>query len=242
MEIVYSTHSFSISSLLIAFKNMYSGNSWDHMWFIYMIVGLYIITPPLKIIINHADKYAIRYLLFILFIFLCLIPLIDELTGVNFGISIPINSIYLFYYILGYAIHREIIGVDVRLNICFLIIGITWFIIGQFIPSIVIYDPNLNFKFAKYFGLLLSTAIFSLAKAKCSENTNYIDTKIVPLSLGVYIIHQIFLNILYKVLQITPEYYNIWFCWFVVFSITSICSLLFVWILRKIPFVRKWVL
>lgn len=34
-----------------------------HFWFFYMIIGLYLITPLLKILINHAQKTHIQYFL-----------------------------------------------------------------------------------------------------------------------------------------------------------------------------------
>lgn len=242
MELVFLEKSISFSLIISALKNMYSGKSWAHMWFIYMIIGLYIVTPFLKIFISNADDKNIRYFLVILFIFTCFVPLINEITGVKFGIYIPLNSIYLFYFILGYALHNDIVKIDIKLSIIFIVLGILWCSIGQFIPTILVFESEVNIKYLNFLGVFLASGIFSLAKLKCKSVTNYVDTKLVPLSLGIYIVHQVFLNIFYKVLHITPDNYNIWFCWLFIFSMTTICSIILVWLLRKIPFVKNWIL
>lgn len=241
MEIVYTTHSISFVTVLHAFKNMYSDKTWDHMWFIYMIIGLYICTPPLKLFISKAADEDVRYLIRILLIFTWLVPFIDDLTGIKFGIHIPVNSIYLLYYIIGYAIHNEITKIDYRLSIIFIVLGIFWCSAGLFLPGILILEPYATIRYINFIGFPLTVSIFAIIKEKSVRDVNYIDTNLVPLSLGVYITHQLFLNIFYKILKITPQFYNIWFCWVIVFLGTSICSLFFVWLLRKIPLVRKFI-
>ncbi len=99
---------------------------------------------------------------------------------------------------------------------------------------------QLNILHLDFVSVFLSVGIFSIAKNKCKSSVNWIDKKIVPLSLGIYVIHQVFLNIFFKLLHITPEYYNIWFCWFIVFSGTTMRSIISVFLFRKISFFNKW--
>ena len=178
------------------------------MWFIYMLIGLYAITPSLKQFIDAAEDKDVRYLLILLCFFNCVIPLINDISQVSFGVYIPISSCYLFYYISGYAIHSEIIKINNRLSVMFIVLGILWCVIGQFIPN-TIKDNGSALRYSDLFSVGMAFGIFSLAKTKCHNNTNWIDEKIVPLSLGVYVVHQLFLNILYKLIKITPEYYSI---------------------------------
>lgn len=48
MELIYTNKTINFFTVLTALKNVYAGQSWDHMWFIYMILGLYICIPPPK--------------------------------------------------------------------------------------------------------------------------------------------------------------------------------------------------
>ena len=244
MELVFTAHSINFKIILLAFRNVYSGKLWNHMWFLYMIIGLYIVTPFLKKFLESASSKDVIYTLIILLIFSCIEPLINEITGIKFGVYIPFNTIDLFFYLLGYSIHNEIIKIKDIFSIVMIIAGILWCLIGQFIPGMLdIYvDGNMSLKYSWFFGVFMAIGIFSLAKSKCNVEVNWIDTKIVPLSLGVYVIHPLFINIFYKVLHFTPDYYNVWFCWIFVLLVTLASSLLAIWLLRKIPLVRKWIL
>ena len=246
MELFFYEHSFSFRLFLISLKNVYEGKSWDHLWFIYMLIGLYIVTPLLRILICHANEKEIKYLLFVLFIFTCLIPFLNFLTGTKCGIWIPVSSIYLLYYIIGYALHNDIIRIPLPICFSLLIIGILCCFLSQFIPNMLILtDTGFQFELTSQdsiTGFIISISIFSLAKNSCSNTINWMDTKIAPLSFGVYIIHMFFMNILFKVFHFTPEYYNTYLVWVMFFFITLIASLITTFLLRKIRFIRKWLL
>lgn len=180
-------------------------------------------------------------MIIILCIFTWVIPFIDEITGIRFGVYIPVNSIYLLYYILGFAIHNNILKIDFPVGIILFLIGLIWCFLGLLIQNNLSTEPQLSILHLNFIGMFLAVGIFTMAKAKCKRNVNWIDTKLVPLSLGIYVIHQIFLNIFFKVLHITPEYYNIWICWLTVFSGTTVGSIILVILLKKISFINKWI-
>lgn len=244
MEIVFDAKSFTPKMILTALLNVYSGKLWDHMWFVYMIIGLYAVAPIFQKMLSDFDDTLLKYFLIILFIFSCFVPFLNKVTGVQFGVYIPCASIWLFYYLLGYALHFEKIKISANFSILFIGLGILWCVFGQFFPEMR--DPNgASLKCAGTNGILavlMSAGIFSLAKDKCKKDADFIDTVINPLSFGVYIIHALFMNIFYKVLHISVRIQNIWLAWLIVFFGTAVGSLFAVWVLRKIPFVRKYIL
>ena len=105
---IYFWEGLSISILKKGFLNMIEGNSWEHMWYLYSLVGILIFLPILKCIINNDknDKLT-NYTLVILIITSSLIPLIEKLTNIKIGIVFAINSEYIAYMILGYKISKE---------------------------------------------------------------------------------------------------------------------------------------
>lgn len=80
----------------------------NHLWFLYMIAGLYAITPILSDWIKHTQEKVIRYLLSIYFVFQILRVtvnllmnnyLVNELAAIT---AIDGLTGYIGYYVLGY--------------------------------------------------------------------------------------------------------------------------------------------
>lgn len=244
MERVFNARTFSINMILLALLDVYTGNLWDHLWFVYMIIGLYIITPFLKTYIEKANENDIKYLLAVLFIFDCIVPFFNSITKVKFGFYIPVSSIWLFYYFLGYALRFEIIYINNTMASLFIFAGLLWCAFGQFLPEMT----KIEGAFLRYAGtndlvaVFMATGIFALVKENCSSRTNFIDTFINPMSFGVYVLHALFINFVLKVVHFTPEKHSYLLVWAIVFFVTSIGCVITVWILRKIPFVKKYIL
>lgn len=53
------------------------------MWYLYMIVGLYLLTPILKPIIENCSASVLSYFLILLFLFDSIFPLIEELLQIK---------------------------------------------------------------------------------------------------------------------------------------------------------------
>lgn len=92
-----------------------------HMWFLYMIGGLYIVTPLLRKLTEDAD--TTRLTLAIGFVFLILIPRalhFAQCLPLPYGLQVmaggaaeafaqmkfPLSGSYVFYYILGHYLHK----------------------------------------------------------------------------------------------------------------------------------------
>ena len=244
MEIVFDARTFAPAMILSALRRMLAGESWSHLWFVYMCIGLYIITPPLQRMLGAVDGGSLKYLLAVLVVFTCLVPAVDGITGVKFGVYIPASGIWIFYYLMGYALHNELIRIDTRMCAAFIVIGVTWCSLGQLLPDMRdFYGAQLKYAGpGGVIGVMMSLAVFSLVKSKCAETTDFLDTAVNPLTFGVYVVHAFFINLMYKVLHFTPERVNAFLMWAVVYTVTLFFSLGAVWLMRKIPFVRKRIL
>lgn len=235
MEIVFTNRSFKAADIGTALVNVYSGKSWAHMWFIYMMLGLYIFTPPLRLMISKMNKNDVVYLLAVLFAFNIIVP---------FGIYIPVAGDWLFFYVLGFSISAGYVKIGVRLSCLMIFAGILWCAFGQFIPGFTsTYGASL-----KYAGMgsptsvLMAAGLFSLAKAKCKSEPGIADSIAARFSFGVYVVHTVFINFAYKFLHFTPDRYNVFAIWAAVYVGTLAGSLALVFVLRKIPVVRKYIL
>ena len=80
---IYTIWSFYISNTPITLANVGQSISFDlfsgayyHFWFIYLIVGLYLITPILRVVIAYGGDKMIRYLILVWFVGVGIVPLL----------------------------------------------------------------------------------------------------------------------------------------------------------------------
>ena len=100
---VVESKSISFYYLFESIYSVFSGSSWGYLWYLYALIGLYLITPVLRVITDNADNTLIKYILIILFIFTCFIPYIKGLFNINIDIYTPfVPTTNLLYYVLGY--------------------------------------------------------------------------------------------------------------------------------------------
>ena len=195
------------STLIISFlKGHY------HLWFIYMIIGLYMITPFLKKIIE--DQKLIRYFVVLAVLFAILIPqtvsLITSLTGYGQWMEDLISQMHLqfvlgftVYYVIGYHLSRISLSKKATIVICAL--GLLGFV-STFVCSSVV-SRSLKVPVGWFYGyhtanvFLESTAVFVLVKnligkRKYSENAKKTIYKLSKISFGAYLIHALIIVLL----------------------------------------------
>jgi surface polysaccharide O-acyltransferase-like enzyme len=90
--------------------------AYGHLWFLYMILGLYLVTPVLRVCVRHADRSTLRYYLVIWFIFCQVLPF---LTTVLHFPSIYLTNFFnmnglIGMFVLGYFL--DTLPLTVRLK------------------------------------------------------------------------------------------------------------------------------
>jgi surface polysaccharide O-acyltransferase-like enzyme len=244
MEIFFDANmSFNINQIGIAVLNAIQGKSWDHMWYLYMIAGLYLCIPLIRIFVINAPENIIKYSLVILFVFTSIIPLIESVLPFKFGIYIPINSVYVFYLLFGYYIHYKKITIQNN---------ILWSLIAAYVLFAIFMPLNKNFVIISNGGHLILTgynspivvmvtfAIFCLLHQK-PEQSKTMDI-IAPMCFGIYLIHTLFINFLYKFIKLSPEKYPLLIVVVLTTIITILFSMCFSYFVRKIKIIKTYLL
>lgn len=239
MESILDAKSVDIIIIPKAIFNVFTGNSWSHLWYLYTLVGIYLILPLLKAFVDKANKKDIEIILVVMFVFNFILPLINSLFDVNLAFKLPVNSFTVFYILLGYYLYYE---TKVFKKAC---IGI---LIGSCILIVVIN------KYFSYRSILLgyssplivvtASMIFCLLQGcKIKKYTDFL-WRLDRLCFGAYLVHPVFINFLYKFLNITPinagEFYPFAIVIFWIFFI--LCSFLSSLIMSKIKILKKYVL
>jgi len=70
-------------------------------WYIYMLAGLYLITPILRLVIAHADDKLIKYFIALWILGASIIPVISYFTVYDLNSSVFAITGWVGYYILG---------------------------------------------------------------------------------------------------------------------------------------------
>jgi surface polysaccharide O-acyltransferase-like enzyme len=244
MEIFFDSGlSFSINQIGSAVLNTIQGKSWDHMWYLYMIAGLYLCILIIKIFIINSPKEIIQYTLVILFIFTSILPSLENLVPYKFGIYIPINSVYVFYLLLGYYIHYNRMTIN---NIILLVLLILYILFAILMP--------LNEKFVSlvngghiiltgYNSPIVIMVTFSIFCIFHQRNKSYkMLENFTPFCFGIYLIHPLFINFLYKFIKLTPEKYPLIIVIVVTSIITIFLSVAFSYFAQKVKVLKKYIL
>jgi len=240
MELVMVEHSFSMEMLGKAVLMVCSGNSWAHMWYLYMIFGLYFFTPLLRWLVQRIPRWSLYGVLMFLVLGSSILPFLKKLLCWEQLPVLPDGGIYLFYYLCGYlfvcADSRCRQGkkrMKVLVIIC-LLVGMTC--------SRLFGDYSVRMAYNYPFTVMVSLLLMSLACETGVIKEMPIIAKISGLCFAIYLIHPVFLNVLYKFLNISLLDFPIWFSLPGIFLIVLALSGIVAWVLYQIPVLRKYVL
>lgn len=248
IENVVQTKSFLVGGVFTAFIKMLEGKSWSHMWYVYTLVGLYIITPILRVFIASSDEKTQRIIIAALFVGNGIIPTVSALVQCDFDNYMLLN-IYVMYYILGGYIHRDdnFFNGKEKIIYVFGILSLVISCISEIIYFILTQNlPEWNHKASNMFIPPLALAIFVFAKKHFDElrlNSKLykVIASISSCSFAMYLIHPVFINLFYKFIHITPmKFYPFIFLGIIaLFVIFSIVSYTVSWIMKRIPLLNK---
>ena len=237
--------SFEVNDILVVSKKLLSDESWAHLWYIYLLIGIYLLLPLYKVIADHASKTILIYICIIAFIFLSILPFIESLNDINIGLTVCIASIFPIYLFLGYMIHNDYIKTNVIFGILLVIIGVGFIVY----MSIVDFGDNEKYidsmlgNYSFFPIVILSIGMFILIKGRnrdYDENGFYYNMWIFfdKYSFGVYLTHLIYLRILIKVFKFNPFEFGIWMLPIIAIGV-YILSLLTTMLIKFIPGLKK---
>lgn len=222
-----------------------------HLWFLYMLLGLYLITPFLKAFLD--DPKLLKLYLLISFIFGIALP---ELVDIFIAIPSCFDDIalrlehslglfgfgkllgYSFYFVLGYYLYHKKpktkyvkkIYIAGLIGLLFTFFMTWWFSVMTNSPtSIFIKDLTIN-------NTLMSVGVFTFVRRHTSKSLlSKTLIRMSKYSLGIYVIHVLLLEKVLVLLSPMPAFLDIpikaTLCFFACLALT--------FCLRKIPFIKR---
>lgn len=231
-----------------ALKSILSGKPYAHLYFLFVIAGLYLITPILRKFFHSASKKDVSYLLIISFgISIAVIALNNFLPSIstNFN-AFTMFLLYTCYYILGYYIKTYISKkYSFKTYLAMFLISLSITTVGSYCSAMYDFN-NYFFSYLSPFVILMSISLFmifiSLENYLVKHTSlSKVTSIIADSTFGIYLVHLIVKGILEKgFLGITISvntmnaFIGLPLTVFMVFVISFITT----YVIKKIPLVK----
>lgn len=172
-------------------KSIYTGAPFYHMWYLYMLVGLYLITPLFQsFIINYSFRTIFTYTIaFILLASINCIEQKDVLDSSSFFIfrALP----YIGYYLLGYCISK--ITISKKYILPLLIASLLATILGNYFAGSAANYDTYFFRYLSVNVIVYTLCIFTLIMT-FKPLPNQLFISISKYSFGIYLIHPLIIK------------------------------------------------
>ena len=231
-------------------KIFYQGPVAYHLWFLYMMIGIYLLYPIINLFITAAKPIHIRYFLIVWFLSNCIIKIIDVITDTTFGIENNFFAEYVGYFVLGYYLTHHTFNRS-QLRIAYAL-GILGFIISALTPYLCV-----QLHFENRAALIESDFTPDIAMCVTAlilwfKNRNYDMGKpgiikkainqVSKESFGIYLVHVLVMEIIFSDDRSYADVLDNWHPgWGIPLKafIVLVISFVIVKIIRLIPVVRK---
>ena len=276
-ELVVAERTFRIRMIPEALKMTLMGHTWSHMWYLYLILFLYLITPLLKKVLRVLPVWGVAAVMAVIFLGSSVAPFLNKVLDVNSIPVLPDGGVYFLYYLCGYLFAvREVCvdkaessgtsgkGMEAGLDtepVRGKRIGNVWLMAAAVLMMGMILSRTLagfsiQMAYNYPFTVLLAVLLFAAGWNGSIKKHRIPWQEAGALSVAVYLVHPVYVNLLYKFVKITPftvlEQCGVQsvaagqavlilllaaFC-LVVLALATATA----WVLRKIPVLRKYVL
>jgi surface polysaccharide O-acyltransferase-like enzyme len=122
---------FSLNSIV---QGLLAG-PYFHFWFLYLLVGLYLLTPIIRVIVAHADIGIIKYFMLIWFLGTAIIPLMGLYSSISPQTTWFKQTVFVLTGMIGYfVLGAYATKVKIQSSILFLclILSSVWTIVGTY--------------------------------------------------------------------------------------------------------------
>lgn len=248
--IVYFIFDFTVKNEPVTSRyvvqSLLSGGPYFHFWFIYMIVGLYLLTPLIRALLPNMNKKLLTYFMLIWFAGVSLTPLVP-MFGFILNSDVFLMTGFVGYFILGAYLPK--IRIKRNLLLTLITIGILSISIGTYYMAWV-GNPKLYY-FQEYlnpFVILTSMMLFILLSSnsygtiQSDSKISWLINKISENTLPIFLLHIIIMESLehgYFGFKISGNSLNSIIEVPILTMVTLTICLAIIIPLRKIPIIKR---
>ena len=186
-------------------KTFYQGPVAYHLWFLYMLIGIYLLYPIINLFITAAKEIHIRYFLIVWFISNCIINIFDAINGSTFGVGMNFFAEYVGYFVLGFYLTNYTFT-QKQLTLAY-ILGIVGLLLSMFLPFICLqlhYENRSSLVESDFTPdiVLAVTGLFLWFRNRKYPETpgllSKITSQVSKESFGIYLIHVLVMEIIFS--------------------------------------------
>jgi len=249
MEQVFVKKTISLEMFPRALLFTLEQKSWSHLWYLYVLIGIYFIIIPIKKFVDNSSNEEICLMTGILVIGDFIIPTINTVFNIDIE-SFMILTQYVAYIFLGYIIgglpgskgESKLKKVMDSLSNREVLLGL-WCaataikIVIQCLAVLNTGEGAALFLDDRLFTFIQALTVYCLFKKYNRKQLGRILECISSCSFGIYLIHPVFINLLYKAIDITPTNFpggvvcGIILLWTVIFLFSWVTT----WVMKKMP-------
>lgn len=239
------------STELILWK-IFNGVPSLHLWYLYMLLGLYLFTPALRTYVKHSSYGERTYFLLTAFAISAIFALYFHIYSREVNVAFLKFLPFIAYFVCGYHLKKmDLKRISLRplvLLIIFCMIfeagatgallkygksEFTWDLLYEHLsPSLIIMSISIFLLFLKLDTLPGIT----------SSATYKILGKLAPYSFGIYLLHMAIIIQLGKITGISAYYHGPIMGIWTTTALTFFISFVIVFIIAKIPYLKKIVI
>ncbi len=176
---------------------LFNGTPWYHLWYLYMLFGLYLVTPALRTLVQRCDHRQLRHMIAASFVAGSVEVLVLH-RGESFFLlrCLPLLGYFLAGHYLFVTARNHLPGVSasrllVLIASCILLValGTAWLL-----PTMGLRACTLMYAWENPLVIAMSLAVFSLL-LRCAGTAPLGQPleRLAPLSFGIYLLHPLWL-------------------------------------------------
>ena len=188
------------------FQGILSG-PYFHFWYLYMLVGLYLLTPILRLVVAHATREIFKYLFAVWLLCALFIPIPGIIGAFYIDGNLLTFPLWAGYFVLGaYLVNvkmnrRVLLGI-VMFGLALTVVG-TFLLLGPVGGQHTYYfqdyfSPTMILSTAALFLLLTSIKVPANQKEASHPKINWLLKQISQCTLGIFLFHIIVLETLQR--------------------------------------------
>jgi surface polysaccharide O-acyltransferase-like enzyme len=259
---IYFVWDFTVRNLPFSGWTILQGvlnGPYSQFWYMYVLIGLYLLTPILRVFIANAERMLVKYFLLIWVIGVAILPCFLLITPFALNSNVFVLTGYVGYFVLGTYLFT--VKVKRKKLAALMVLGLTFTALGTYALAAGNYGsldadkPVGMYFFQEYFSptvIFASVMLFLLlltVKPPAPERTGTIKNRIIKLfgenTLAIFFVHVIVLesiqegflgfftlnrNILNPIVEVP-----------MISVIVLFVSLAIVLVLKKVPYLKSFI-
>lgn len=250
--VIYFVYNRTVNDSNTAFSllDLLSTPAYGHLWFIYTLILLFLVTPLLNTFIQNGSQKRINYIIAVWFALASVYMLFDnfkETVLENQATPTPSNIdmvVYLSgFYIIGGVVRRYKLSPKVTIAAIIFILSAVLTAVMGYSLSKSIGQPNDIFLFysAPTIVTLALSCFFMLLNAplQFSRRINLVIRNLARLSVGVYFVHMLVLETLLRLCSISFDNYSSVVTILALALVSYLLSALLISLIDRVPGLKR---